>query len=147
MRALIILSLVCSSAGAAFEPPALPDDRCTLESMPENQTQCPRERRSDFLQDVESSLNEVIKRFPEFFDLDDQPVPGQPRVINGPEYHYAVVAALNRRGYCAIPDDKFEEIGVKRDNGLNEQFDLFRGDGYVRRGIGAYRASCRPAAF
>lgn len=141
----IIFLVICLSRFALGA--TLPDDRCILSSMPENTTQCPREGRTQFLADLESSLDEVIAKYPQFFDLNDQSTPGQPRVKDQLEYNYHVIYALQRKGYCVAIDDRFEEIGVKKDNGLNEQFDIYRGEGYVRRGFGSYRASCRPASF
>ena len=40
-----------------------------------------------------------------------------------------------------------EELAVKTENGFNEQFDIFAGDGFVRRGEGSYRSTCYPSTF
>jgi len=36
---------------------------------------------------------------------------------------------------------------VKKVNDFSEHFDIFAGEGYIRRGPGSYRSSCFPAAF
>ena len=40
-----------------------------------------------------------------------------------------------------------EELVVKKVNDFSEHYDIFAGEGYIRRGPGAYRSSCFPAAF
>ena len=50
-----------------------------------------------------------------------------------------------RRGYCGLLDG--EEVQVKRSNEFSEHYDLNLSDRYVRRGPGAFRGSCYPAAF
>ncbi len=40
-----------------------------------------------------------------------------------------------------------EEIVVKKENRFSEHFDVFLGEGFVRRGGGIYRSTCWPAAF
>ena len=68
-----------------------------------------------------------------------------PAVVNFERYHELLVDNLRAKGYCAIFDS--EEIQVKRENRFSEHYDVHLGDGYVRRGEGAYRSTCWPAAF
>ena len=49
------------------------------------------------------------------------------------------------KGYCSRFDG--EEIVVKKENRFSEHFDVFLGEGFVRRGEGIYRSTCWPAAF
>ena len=60
-------------------------------------------------------------------------------------YHAALVQALSGKGYCAKFDG--EEIQLKRSNEFTEHYDVNYADKYIRRGPGAYRGSCYPAAF
>lgn len=134
------------SAAPSPEPSATPEIGCNLPSLPDH-GDCPREKIAHLLPAVESAIDDVMKNRPELFDFDDQPVDGQPRVLNLGAYYIAVQDALKKQGLCAKADDRFEEIGVKNTNDYNEQFDVARGDLYVRRGFGAYRSTCYPSAF
>lgn len=119
---------------------------CPLPSLPDH-GDCPIEKKIHFTQNVEDAIDNVIGHHPEFFDLHDDPVGGQPRVVDNSGYIFGVVDALRAQGLCATTDSKLEEIGIKNVNDFNEQFKVNRTGTYVRRGRGAYRSTCYPAAF
>ena len=107
---------------------------------------CGKEAGGRYHDDVETTLDEVLRDKPELFDL-SQPSPGTdwPRVRDLAAYHQAIAAGLSKKGYCALFDG--EEIQVKRTNAFSEHYDLNLSDKYVRRGPGAYQSICYPAAF
>ena len=107
---------------------------------------CPRLSPA-FLEDVDAAINRVTARRPELFNFDDVRGPGGYRIRNGreEEYHQEVMVELRRAGFCAIKDHN--EIGVKVDNSLNDQFHIMVSSGHIRRGEASYRATCRPAWF
>ena len=99
-----------------------------------------------FLEEVDAAINRVVARRPELFNLDDVRGPGGYKVRgDGEEYHQEVMVELRRAGYCAVKDAN--EIGVKIDNSLNDQFHIMISSGHVRRGEASYRSTCRPAWF
>ncbi len=106
---------------------------------------CPREGGPDFLEDVEAALDQVVREHPEAFDLKD----GGPcgtcyRVVNERVFEAGVIKALEQRGLCAVGG---EEFGVKINNDYNEQYDLLTSSMHIRRQLGSWRGTCRPAAF
>jgi hypothetical protein len=96
--------------------------------------------------EVESAIDQVMAQKPELFDP-SQHAPGNswPMVKDMTAYSNAVIAALSQKGYCGKFDG--EEIQIKRTNEFTEHYDINFADQYVRRGAGAYRGSCYPAAF
>jgi hypothetical protein len=125
-------------------PPFLPSNGCKLASSRE--LTCSREAEFFYLGDVEKSIDDVIKQHPEVFDFNvHAPGASWPGVTNFEAYHQYVVQSLIAKGYCAIFDG--EEIQVKKENRFTEHYDIFLGEGYVRRGEGTYRSTCWPAAF
>ena len=56
-----------------------------------------------------------------------------------------MLVELREAGFCAVKDHN--EIGVKVDNSLNDQFHIMLSSGHVRRGEASYRSTCRPAWF
>jgi hypothetical protein len=101
---------------------------------------CPFERPS-YLNEVNSSIDQVIAEFPEFFDLNS--ARGGERnykIRNVPQYVDEVVYNLRTRGFCALNDG--EEIAVKSSNDFNDQYDVITAEAFISR---AYRATCRPA--
>jgi hypothetical protein len=125
-------------------PPFQPNGGCSLPSSRE--ITCSRENEYFYLGDVEAAIDKAIAEHPEVFDL-KRFAPGTnfPGVVNFERYHELLVQNLRARGYCAIFDS--EEIQVKRENRFSEHYDVHLGDGFVRRGEGAYRSTCWPAAF
>ncbi len=97
-----------------------------------------------FLGDVEAAIDTVLQQHPELFDF-SQTKGDWPLVRDLGRYQSAVVDALLGRGFCARFDG--EEIQMKRSNDFTEHYDVNYQDRYVRRGPGAYRGTCYPAAF
>lgn len=98
-----------------------------------------------FLEEVNAAIDRVVARRPELFDLNNQRGNGGFLVLNPDAYHEEVMVELRRAGYCAVKDHN--EIGVKIDNTLNDQFHIMLSSGHVRRGEASYRATCWPAWF
>jgi hypothetical protein len=94
---------------------------------------------------VEWAIDQTINTRPQFFDMSDQRGFRSPRVLDQDGYTNNVVKFLGQRGYCATYDG--EELAVKNSQSFNEQYDIHTASGYVRRGAGAYRATCNPAWF
>ena len=67
------------------------------------------------------------------------------KVVDNDRYFQLMVEKMNSYGYCTIYDG--EELAVKGENAFNEQFDIWAGDGFARRGSGSYRSTCYPATF
>ncbi len=97
--------------------------------------------------DVEAALDQVMAQKPQLFDFNQHPAgnPEWPLIVDMPGYVDAVIAALAAKGYCGKYDG--EEIQIKRTNDFTEHYDINYADRYVRRGAGAYRGACYPAAF
>lgn len=107
--------------------------------------QCSREDPV-FLGDVDAAIDEVVRRWPQLFDKTDERGPGGYLVRDPTRYHDLVVATLRERGRCAAIFE-YEEIAVKRDNSFGEGYDILLGTGHIRRGLGSYQGTCRPAWF
>lgn len=99
---------------------------------------------SCFLRAVQSAIRAVIAANPTYFDMSA----GTPRVTNEAGYMNGVVDELRRRGLCAIIDPNAgDEIVVKHDNDLAENFDILTSDSVARSGDGIFTATCAPAWF
>jgi hypothetical protein len=99
---------------------------------------------------VESAIDSVVVERPELFDLDVEsgPQTRQYRVLDQDGYIDSVVDKLRQMGLCAQRSEQiYEQVQIKEDNGLSEDFDIYLGDGFIRRGTGSYRLSCTPASF
>lgn len=124
-------------------PPLAPTPGCSL--SPSREKSCGRER-SIHLAEVEQAIAKAIREHPEHFDVADvQGGTDWVKVRNDNGYITTVVENLRQAGACAIFDG--EELAVKRENRVSEQFDIHTAQGYIRRGEGSYRTSCYPAAF
>jgi hypothetical protein len=107
---------------------------------------------SRLLPDGEGAIDRLVAQRPQLFDLNDEVLPGSRayRVLDREAYLDGVVANLTTAGLCAERDldDVFEQtIRVKNVNDFSEDFDLVLDSGHMRRGEGAYRQTCTPAAF
>jgi hypothetical protein len=125
-------------------PPFPPNNGCPLPGSRE--VTCSREGQR-FLPDVERAVVKVTTEHPELFDLNET-APGTSNwyaIRESDKFFDAMVQAMISLGYCARYDG--EELVVKKTNEFNEQYDIFAGEGYVRRGEGSYRSTCYPAAF
>jgi hypothetical protein len=116
-----------------------------------NSFSCDR-RSPRLLAQVEAALDQLVKERPQIFDLQDEFQPGTRayRVLDEKAYFDGIVANLVATGLCAERDvdDPFQQtVFVKSSNDYSEEYDLVLSSGHVRRGIGAYRTTCSPAAF
>src|SRR3990170_2651870 len=107
---------------------------------------------SRLLPSVEDAINLLVEQKPQLFDLNDEHSPGSKayRVLDREAYFDGVVANLRAAGLCAerdVDDLLQQTIRVKSANDFSEDFDLILETGYMRRGGGAYRQTCTPAAF
>jgi hypothetical protein len=140
-----------SSYRATCSPASFPTPAPPLVSTPNcpiagsRSLTCTRET-NQYLGHVEEALRIVEREHPEIFDF-TRSAPGTnwPRVVNGEAYIRFVLEAITRLGYCAVYDG--EELAIKRTNQFNEQYDIWSGEGFSRRGEGSYRATCYPATF
>jgi hypothetical protein len=129
-------------------PPAPSGTSCGLPPGTGSGANCPYKSAS-FQNDVERAIDNTIAKYPSLFDKRDDRCPsvgnGCPRILNPEGYWNAVTAEIQKLGYCAVNDG--EELAVKNTNSFNDQYDVFNGEGYVRRGSGSYRSTCYPAWF
>jgi hypothetical protein len=134
----------CYPAALPVPAPALaPTAGCSL--APSREKSCGREN-AIHLGEVEQAIAKAIQEHPEFFDTADvQGGTDWVKVRNDNGYINAVVENLTKAGGCARFDG--EELAVKRENRVSEQYDIHTSQGYIRRGAGSYRTSCYPAAF
>jgi hypothetical protein len=139
----------CEPAGAF--PPSEPgygnhDPSCAL--PPSGDTFClGRSFDSDYRDDVRNAIVQVTTERPELFDMSDALSSDLSYKLHDPKaYTDAVVAKLKAKGYCAIED---EELLVKKDNGLSENFDIVRspGDRPSQYSLFSYKGRCHNATF
>jgi hypothetical protein len=104
--------------------------------------------------DVEQAIDWLIGTSPHIFDFDINLGGGAYALRDEIGFTYGVTERLNALGLTAVVDGwAGDEIQVKRDRTFSDTFDIVRaGDerspgGYVRRGSGAFRGTCHPAAF
>ena len=107
-------------------------------------SQCDR-RNNELWEQVEGAIDRVIAKRPGLFNLNDHPSDGVYRVLDDAGYHAAVISELAAVGFCGEYDGN--TIQVKNTNNFSEEYDILTGDGFIRRGSGAYRNTCTPAAF
>jgi hypothetical protein len=117
---------------------------CTLSGSREKA--CGRESAT-LLAPLEAAIDQVMREHPEYFNPGDtQPGTGFIKILNPDAYFRDLTIAITRQGgVCAYYDG--EEMAIKRENRYSEQYDLYGGEGYARRGEGSYRVTCYPAAF
>jgi hypothetical protein len=126
-------------------PPPVSGQGCGLPKGTGDGNDCPRSGAS-FLRDVELAIDRTVQQHPEMFDLNRSPGAGSYFIKVSRERYYAEVARqLNAMGYCAIDDGA--ELAVKNTNAFNDQYRVDNSSGFIRRGDGAYRSTCRPAWF
>ena len=134
--------------GATPTPPPPRGSGCGLPAGTGSGANCPYQSAS-FQSDVERAIDNTIRDYPGLFDKRDDRCPslgnGCPRILDADGYWNAVTTEMQRLGYCATNDG--EELAVKNTNSINDQYDVYNGEGFVRRGSGAYRSTCYPAWF
>jgi hypothetical protein len=125
-------------------PPFPPNNGCPLPGSLE--LTCDHEDQDFYLADVDRAIDKVAKDHPEIFNFDSvQPGTNWFAIIDNDKYFAYMVQAMISFGYCSRFDG--EELVVKKTNDFSEHYDIFAGEGFVRRGQGSYRSSCFPAAF
>jgi hypothetical protein len=107
-------------------------------------TSCAR-GASAFVSEVDSAIEQLAREQPALFNLGDQAGPGGYRVLDTEKYYAGVIRILQGRDYCAGFD--LVELQIKNSSDFSEQFDILTSDGHVRKGAGAYRATCSPPNF
>jgi len=95
--------------------------------------------------DVDAAITLLTQQHPEIFDLTQQVGEGGFKVLMPDEYYAGVIRNLEARDFCAGYD--FVELQVKNRSSFSEQYDIMLASGHVRRGAGAYRATCSPPNF
>jgi hypothetical protein len=90
-----------------------------------------------FLDEMNEVIAQVRNNFPQYFD-------GRV-VLNPGGYYVEVIRALDRMGLCG--DTGGEEVGVKRTNDYNEQYDILTAKNEYRTGEKIYRVTCSPAVI
>ena len=139
----------CEPAGPF--PPTDPgygvhDPTCSL--PPSGETFCVgREFDSEYRDDVRNAIVQLTTERPELFDMSDTLSSELSYKLHNPKaYTDAVVAKLKAKGYCAHED---EELAVKRDNSMSENFDIVRtpGDRPSQYSLFSYKGRCHNATF
>ena len=105
---------------------------------------------SELLPRVESAMDRLVRDRPALFDLTIEKGVGtrQYVVLQKEEYLDGLVDELRKMGLCAgRSNEDYEIIQVKNSNDFSEDFDVYTTEGFMRRGGGAYRRTCTPAAF
>jgi hypothetical protein len=135
----------CSPAVFPTPPPPFPPSNgCALPGSLE--VTCDHEDEEFYRADVERAIAKVAQEHPELFNFSNtQPGTDWFAIIDNDKYFAEMVKAMISFGYCSRYDG--EELVVKKGNEFSEHYDIFAGEGYIRRGPGSYRSSCFPAAF
>jgi hypothetical protein len=129
----------------ASTPPPAGQQGCGLPPGTGSGQGCPR-MTSNYLPEVERSLDRLVERHPEIFDTTAfSGCPQCYRVKDTAAYIEGMVAEVRSEGACAIWDG--EELAIKRTNDFNDQFDILTFENFIRRDHGSYRATCTPAWF
>jgi len=124
-------------------PPPPSGGSCTLGGGDPNHS-CSRTSNA-FLADVDTAIDRVVDSKPHLFDMNNRKCPTCYRIEDHDGYIAAVETEMRRMGYCVHYDG--EELGVKNTNSFNDQYDISTSRGFIRRGDGSYRSTCRPAWF
>jgi hypothetical protein len=128
--------------------PAYPqlDPECKL--TPSSGTFClGRNFDSAYSGDVRSALVSLTTERPELFDLTDTLECDLCYGLKDPKaYIAAMIDKMHAKGYCAMED---EELSVKTDDSVSENFDIVRspGDRPNQYSLFAYKGRCHNAGF
>jgi hypothetical protein len=165
-----VLTLSCGGGGPSSSTPVTTVKPATSPTPPSNaygdafndtgcslgkgslSAQCNRTKKFTLLHDVEGAMNALVQQSPQIFNLNDEYQPGTHayKVVDKEKYMNGLVANLRAAGLCAErdPDDILQQmIRVKDSTDFSEDYDVLLESGYMRRGNGAYRETCTPAAF
>lgn len=123
------------------QPAATPG--CSL--PPSVELTCGREV-GKFVADVDGAIGTTLKEKPQLFDFNDRAAATEnPKILDRDGYVNAIIGLLTAKGYCSRWDGT--ELQIKNTSNFSEQYAIILSDGWVRRGDGAYRTTCWPAAF
>jgi len=131
-----------STAPAATQPPtttapAAPRSLCQrLAPVNPERARCSRTSPA-FLGAVDGAIAKVMAQNPSLFQ--------GTRILSVGSYYVKVIESLNADGFCAAFDG--EELQIREQDDMNEQYDISSATGFVRSGDAAYRSTCSPAAF
>jgi hypothetical protein len=121
---------------------------CALGEGDEN-AECER-TVSEMMPFINAAIDTIVREQPELFDLNVEKgeYTGQYKVLDKDGYLDGLVELLLGMGLCAQRSEfDYEIIQVKENNDFSEDFDVYLGDGHIRRGGASYRLTCTPAAF
>jgi hypothetical protein len=154
---LVCLAVACGGSSSSGPTPPLstptpappvttPAPRgCNVTALgPGDGLSCPREQPS-FLVEVDAAIEAVVRRHPEYFDLNNTSGRGEYLVLRPAPFVVEVIRELEAVGLCAGTDT--QELQVKRTNDFNDQYHIILSTGHIRRGFPSYRSTCSPAAF
>jgi len=100
---------------------------------------------SDFLEDVDDAIDELVAQHPEIFDLNQVAGANGFKIVSEGAFTVGVIKNLDKRGLCG--GIYGEELAVARTAGYSENYDIVDSRNFIRRGISTYRSTCSPAAF
>lgn len=100
---------------------------------------------TDFLDDVDEAIDELVAQQPHIFDLNQVAGGGGYKILSEGAYTVGVIKNLDKRGLCA--GIYGEELAVAQSAGYSENFDIVDSRGFIRRGTSTYRSTCQPASF
>lgn len=106
------------------------------QGVPEEEAVC-TEGPPHFLDEMNQAIERVRSEHPGYFD-------GR-NVLNVGGYYVEVIRNLDKMGLCADSDGG--EVGVKKTDAYNDQFDILTGKDEYRTGENIYIGSCAPAIF
>jgi hypothetical protein len=140
----------CYPAAFPLPLPALPGQVPGCSLPPSSQIGCWPDKKSQYIDLVDTAIGNALAQHPEYFDpKDTPPASNYARILNMEGYLKAVATELQSKGLCTFYDG--EEIQVKGSNDHSEHFDIVlsgtQSSAYIRRGSGMYESSCYPAAF
>lgn len=96
--------------------------------------------------DVNSAIDRLAQRHPEYFDLTNTAGPGEWRVLQVRPYLDGLVDELRTAGFCAETDQS-SIVSVKNGNDVSEDYNVLLPTDHVQRGNRLYAQTCRPASF
>jgi hypothetical protein len=104
-----------------------------------------RKDSPSYLGQLDSAIDRVVAKHPEYFDLDDVLGAGGYHIKTLGLFYVALLDELDKAGICAGYDG--EEIQIKDSQALHDQYKVLAPGEHIRRGVGVYRASCYPAGM
>lgn len=101
------------------------------------------------LASIEKAIDKLVLRRPELFNKNEEAGANtrQYRVLDPDAYLDGVVEELRAAGHCADRSLDREHVQVKNSNTYSEEWDLLTSSNFIRRGVGAYKTTCKPASF